>query len=233
MKSAIEQESDVRLQRDVLDELAWEPSVDASQIGVTTHDGVVTLSGHVPLNSVKHMAEEVTKRVHRVRAIANEIEVRPTDEHVRDDEDIAAAAVHGLQWDTQVPDQAVRICVEDGWIKAEGTVEHQFQKNAVDRVLRHLRGACGVTNEVEVVAAEAISPVKEAIESAFKRSAVLNSNNLTVEVEGSTVTVTGDVGSINELAEVDRIVRTKGVHQVNNCVTVTPWGSGPAEEWGY
>ena len=39
--------TDSELQRDVLDELKWEPSVDAAHIGVSAKDGVVTLSGHV------------------------------------------------------------------------------------------------------------------------------------------------------------------------------------------
>jgi osmotically-inducible protein OsmY len=234
MSKTIEKKTDVHLQRDVLDELEWEPSVDAAQIGVTTKDGIVTLTGHVPVYSDKHTAEEAAKRVHGVRAVANEIEVRPSDVHVRDDEDIAAAAVHALQWDAKVPDKDVQISVEDGWIKAEGTVEHRFQKAAVDRVLRHLHGARRVTNDIRVVSPEAVSAVTSAIESAFKRSAVLNSRKLAVEVADSTVTITGDVHSLSELAEVERVAWSAGgVREVRNCVTITPWGFGPAEEWGY
>ncbi len=226
--------TDAHLQRDVLDELEWEPSVDAAQIGVTTKEGVVTLTGHVPVYAEKHTAEEVAKRVHGVRAVANEIEVRPSDAHVRDDEDIAAAAVHALQWDAKVPDQEIQISVEDGWIKAEGTVAHRYQKAAVDRLLRHLHGARGVTNDINVISQQEISEVKNAIEAAFKRSAVLNSKNLSVEVEDSTVTITGDVHSHSELEEVERIAwSAAGVHRLQNCVTITPWGFGPAEEWGY
>jgi len=226
--------TDTHLQRDVLDELEWEPSVDAAQIGVTSKEGVVTLTGHVPVYSEKHTAEEAAKRVHGVRAVANEIEVRPLDAHVRDDEDIAAAAVHALEWDAKVPDKVVQVFVEDGWIKAEGTVEHRYQKAAVDRVLRHLHGSRGVTNEIKVIPQQSLSEVKAALEAAFKRSAVLNSKNLSVDVDDSTVTITGDVHSHAELAEVERMAWSAGgVCKVHNCVTITPWGFGPAEEWGY
>ncbi len=226
--------TDVRLRRNVLDELEWEPSLDAAQIGVTTKDGIVTLIGHVPVYSEKHAAEEVVKRVHGVRAVANEIEVRPSGAHVRDDEDIAAAAVHALQWDAEVPDRNVQITVEDGCIRAEGTVEHRFQKAAVDRVLRHLHGVRGVTNEVNVVSPRAVSAVKRAIEAAFERSAALNSRTLSIEVEDATVTIVGDVHSLSELAEVERVAwSASGVRSVQNCVTITPWGNGRAEEWGY
>lgn len=226
--------SDEHLQRDVLDELEWEPSVDAAQIGVTSHEGVITLTGHLPVYSKKHTAEEAAKRVHGVRAVANEIEVRPSDVHVRDDEDIAAAAVHALEWDVEVPEQDVRLSVEDGWISVEGTVEHRYQRAAVDRVLRHLHGSRGVTNEIDVASHRSVAEVKADLEAAFRRSAVLNSKNLSVDVDDSTVTITGDVHSHAELAEVERMAWSAGgVCKVQNCVTITPWGFGPAEEWGY
>lgn len=88
--------TDANLQRDVLDEMEWDPSIDAAQIGVIAKEGVVTLTGHLPVYSAKHTAEEVAKRVHGVRAVANEIEVRPADAQVWDDEQIAAAAVHSF-----------------------------------------------------------------------------------------------------------------------------------------
>ncbi|MCA9119421.1 MAG: BON domain-containing protein [Planctomycetaceae bacterium] len=224
----------VHLQRDILDELDWEPSIDAAHIGVTTNDGVVTLSGHVPVYAEKQMAEQVTKRVHGVRAVANEIEVRPVDAHVRDDEDIASAAVHALEWDAKVPHERVQISVGEGWITAEGTVEQQYQKAAVDRVLRHLVGLRGVTNNIVVIPREMTDEMKERIMSAFARSAVLRARDLTVEVEGSTVVLTGDAHTHAELEEAERIAWDLGnAACVQNCITLTPWGFGPAEEWGY
>lgn len=89
-------------------------------------------------------------------------------------------------------------------------------------------------NEIGVVSPQTISAIKTAIESAFKRSSLLNSKTLAVEVEESKVTITGDVHSLNELTEVERTAwSTGGVQEVDNCVTITPWGTGPAEEWGY
>ena len=228
------EKTDVHLQRNVMDELNWEPSITAAQIGVTAKEGVVTLIGHVPVYSEKHTAEEVAKRVHGVRAIANEIEVRPPETHVQDDEEIAAAASHALRWDAKVPDQDIQIAVEDGCVKAEGTVEHRYQKAAVDRVLRHLNGVRAINNEVNVVSPEAVSALKQTIEAALKRSALLNARPLSVEVENATVTITGDVHSMSEFAEVERMAWcARGVQDVQNCATITPWGTGPAEEWGY
>jgi osmotically-inducible protein OsmY len=39
--------TDLGIQQDVLDELAFEPSIDAAHIGVSVEDGIATLSGHV------------------------------------------------------------------------------------------------------------------------------------------------------------------------------------------
>ncbi len=226
--------TEVNLQRDVLDELDWDPSVEAAQLGVTVHEGVVTLTGHVAVYSQKHAAEEVAKRVRGVRAVANEIEVRPTEVHVRDDEDIAMAAVHALSWNTKVPDDRVQVTVEDGWVTLEGTVERPFQRNEAERAVYHLSGVRGVTNSLTVAPREVLDSIQVDIEAAFRRSAVLHAKSLRVEMEDTTVILTGDVHTLAELEEAMRIAwSAPGVRHVHNCLTITPWGSGPAEEWGY
>ena len=226
--------SDAQLQRDILNELEWEPRVEASRFGVTAHEGVVTLMGHVPVYAEKHLAEEVCKRVHGVRAVANEVEVRPDEVHMRDDEDIATAALHALEWDVQVPADRLQITVTEGWITVDGEVEEPYQRTEVDRVLRHLAGARGITNTIDIVHREVHGVTREHIEAAFRRSATLDSRSIAVEVDERTVILTGDVHSHCELEEAERIAWTaRGVRDVQNCITITPWGTGPAEEWGY
>jgi osmotically-inducible protein OsmY len=231
--------NDVLLQRHVLEELDWEPSVDAEHVGVTVEGGVVALTGHVPVYAEKHAAEEVVKRVHGVRAVANDIEVRPTGLHVRDDADIAAAALHALEWDSKVPDDRLQLTVREGWVVLDGTVEAQYQKAAAERAVRHLVGTRGVSNNIrvtrwEVPHGEFSAEIKTSIEAALLRSATLNSKRIRVETDGDVVILTGDVHSHVELEEAERMAWTaRGVHHVNNCLTITPWGSGPAEEWGY
>ena len=142
--------------------------------------------------------------------------------------------VHALQWDALVPVHDLKVTVESGWVKIEGTVERQFEKAAVDRAVRHLSGLRGVTNDVQVTPPEAISEIQNGIQAAFRRSALLNSRELDVEVDGTTVILTGDAHSHLELEEAQRIAWTApGVQKVENCLTLTPWGFGPADEWGY
>lgn len=226
--------NDAQLQHDVIEELEWESSVDGAQIGVTAREGVVTLTGHVPVHSQKVTAEDVAKRVHGVRAVANEIEVRPPESHRRDDADLAAAVIHALKWDSAVPEDRIVVTVRDGLVTLEGTVAARFQRDAADRVVRHLRGVRKVNNRIVVQHTETSDRLKASLEDAFRRSATLDSKRLFVTAEHGKVILRGDVHSHAERDEAERIAwAAPGVRQVENCITITPWGYGPADEWGY
>jgi osmotically-inducible protein OsmY len=226
--------SDEIVQLHVLEELDWESSINAAQIGVTVASGVVTLTGHVPTYGEKLTAEEVAKRVHGVKKIASEIEVRPAEGHQRDDAEIAGAALRALEWDAKTPHDRIQVIVRNGWITLGGTVEHRFQKIAADRAVRHLVGVRGVTNGIVVESNHTPERLKTGIEAALRRSATVNSKKVCIAAEGGAVVLSGDVHSFAERDEAERICwRARGVSQVENCITVTPWGQGPAEEWGY
>src|SRR3954447_4649810 len=138
--------TDSELQRDVLNELKWEPSVDAAHIGVSVKDGVVTLSGHVSSYAEKYAAERAAKRVHGVKAVANELDVKLPGSSRRTDEDIAMAAVSALRSNSSVPADNIKVTVRDGWITLDGTVEWQYQKLAAENAVRYLPGVKGVIN---------------------------------------------------------------------------------------
>ena len=142
--------SDVDLQRDILDELEWEPSVNAAHIGVTVKDGVVTLTGHVPSYAEKYAAERAAKRVHGVMAVANELDVKLPGSSQRTDQDIATACVNALKANISVPRDKVKVIVNKGWVTLEGEVEWQYQKTAAESSVRYLSGVVGVTNLITV-----------------------------------------------------------------------------------
>ncbi|MEZ6073563.1 MAG: BON domain-containing protein [Pirellulales bacterium] len=226
--------TDTCLQRLVMDELEWEPSIREANIGVTCQEGIVTLRGEVPVFSEKHMAETVAKRVHGVTRVVNDIDVSPDQPHEREDETLEAAARRAIEWDAGVPSSGVQVSVEDGWITLSGAVEHHFERAAAERAVRHMRGSRGVTNEIEVTSIDVAERLAETIASAIARSAALNRHGIDIEVDARDVVLSGDVHTVHEREEAERIAwKARGVRNVENCITVTPWGTGNWQEWGY
>ena|ERR1051326_1675521 len=186
------------LRRDVLDELDWDPEVDATKIGVTAADGVVTLTGIVRSFTDRWMAEKVVKRVAGVEGVANELHVALVDEDRRDDTDIAVSAINALEWNSRVPKDRVKITVREGWLQLEGDVEWEFQRRAAEDAVRWLRGVRGVTNAITVNPHVSASDVKQKIEMAIRRNAEVDANAIHVETVDTTVTLTGKVRSFAE-----------------------------------
>jgi osmotically-inducible protein OsmY len=173
--------SDKDLQHDVLEEMRWDPSVDAAHVGVSVKYGVVTLSGHVSSFAEKHAAERAAKRVHGVRAVANELNVKLPYFSRRTDEDIAGWAANLLSWNFQVPADKIMVTVSNGWVTLEGEVEWQYQE-AAERVVRSLTGVVGVSNQIKNKPRVSPDELKSKIEDAFKRSAELDARRISVEV---------------------------------------------------
>ncbi len=215
--------NDTKLQHDVLAELEWEPSIDASKIGVTANDGVVTLTGSVNRYIDKMTAERVAKRIYGVKALADDIEVKLLGSAERDDSDIAAAAVSALKWDASVPSGAVQVTVRNGWITLEGEVEWGYQKDAAEHAIRILKGVKSVVNNVKVKASVKPGDVKDKIEAAFKRSAEIDARRISVEAHDGRVNLSGRVHSWTERDEAQQAAwAAPGVTAVENHITVAP-----------
>jgi osmotically-inducible protein OsmY/prolyl-tRNA editing enzyme YbaK/EbsC (Cys-tRNA(Pro) deacylase) len=223
MKGEPTMKTDSILQQDVIDELAWEPSIDAAALGVTAEDGVVTLSGHVPSYAEKWNAEHVAKRVVGVRGVANEIAVRLPGTSARSDSDIARAALSALEWDVWAPEQRIVVTVNDGWVKLEGTLDSQHQKLAAERVVRPLTGVKGVTNLLKVTPIVQPAEVSTNIAAAFQRSAVLDARQIQVETHGNRVVLRGNVRVWDEREAAERAAwAAPGVAAVDNQIMVQP-----------
>lgn len=216
--------SDLKLQSDTLDELKWEPSVDAAHIGVSVDDGVITLTGHVPTFAEKLAAERATQRVSGVKAVANDIEVRPQGTGERDDTDIARAAADALKWRASVPSDRIKVAVSKGWVTLEGEVDWQFQKEDAADAVHSLLGVRGVMNDLIVTPRATASEVKSRIESAFRRSAAVDAAKVDIDVIGGKVTLRGDVRSWAERQEAERTAwAAPGVTAVENRIAVIPY----------
>lgn len=214
--------SSEQIQLDVLDELAYDPAVDSSCIEVTaTAGGVVTLKGRVPTYMQARAAERAAKRVRGVRAVANDIGVKPAEGFGLDDTGVAQAALQAIAWSASVPRDAIRMTVSRGWITLEGKVDWDYQRGAAYDVVRDLRGVRGVSNLIEIRPSAKASEIRVKIEDAFRRNAQLDADRVTVEVVGSRVTLHGSVGSWAEKEAAERAAfAAPGVISVDNRIEV-------------
>jgi osmotically-inducible protein OsmY len=214
--------NDKDLQHDIMEDLRWDPSIDASKIGVAASNGVVTLTGGVPSYFQKQVAERVAQRVAGVRAVANDIEVQLPSAVQKTDAGIASTALNALKWSASVPDENIKVSVTKGWVTLEGNVEWNYQREASEKAVEALIGVKGVTNRISVSPHIKSQEVKSEIKAALHRYAELESRNIEVDAADSTVTLRGSVRSWAERKEAENAAwMAPGVTQVKNEIVVT------------
>nr|WP_315431715.1 BON domain-containing protein [uncultured Albidiferax sp.] len=201
--------TDSQIQADVNAELKWEPSVNAAHIGVEVKEGIVTLTGHVESYAEKWNAEHAAQRVPGVRALAVEMDVALPGWSHRHDSDIAQSVENVLQWSTSLAKDSVQVMVEKGWVTLTGEVDWEYQRQAAASVVRHLMGVTGVSDQIAIKPKVTLSAVKADIEAALRRRAASDADHITVKVQDSEVTLTGNVHSWSE----------------RNLATLTAWGT--------
>lgn len=207
--------TDAHIKADVIDELAWDPAVNATGIGVAVREGVVTLTGHLDSYAEKHAVERAVHRVAGVRGIAVELDVRLAAERKRSDSDIAQAAATALQLNSLVPDEKVQVLVENGRVTLTGEVDWSYQLASAEQCVRPLAGVRGLSNQITIKSRASSKDVGAQITAALTRQAVREAKHITVEVEGSVVTLWGKVHSLAEReAAVGAAFSARGVSRV-------------------
>ncbi|AMK22991.1 BON domain-containing protein [Sphingomonas histidinilytica] len=214
--------SDSQLQRDVMDELTWEPSVDHADIGVAVTDGVVTLSGYVKSYPEKLAAEKAARRVAGVKAIAEEIKVRFASDPKTADHEIAKRILDMFAWNVSIPDDKIKVKVEHGWVTLTGTVDWYYQSDEARKVAGKITGVIGVGNQIEIKQhVPTAHDVKDRIVAAFKRQANLDAATVTVLTDGGKVTLGGKVKAWNERQIAERAAwAAPGVVRVEDNIVV-------------
>jgi len=215
--------SDRDIERDVKEELEWNPDLEASDIAVSVKDGVVTLAGFVKSYTDKYEAETAAKRVAGVSGVANDLEVRLPSIDERPDPDIARDAVAALKSQLPISSEHIKVVVKHGWVTLEGQVEWQYQKNTAESAVRRIKGVKGVSNMILLKPRVEPSEIKQKIQQAFKRNAEVDANRIVVETKGSEVILKGTVRSWIEREEAERVAwSAPGVTRVEDRIVVSP-----------
>jgi osmotically-inducible protein OsmY len=216
--------SDHKLRQDVLDELEFEPSVNAAHIGVGVNRGVITLTGFVPSYAEKRAVERAVWRVKGVRAIAEEIAVRLPEDKKTADEEIAGRAVDILKWRVGLPADQIAIKVEKGLVTLSGELDWNYEKTEAAAAVQHLSGVTGVINDIRVRASAVSLPqVKDKIEKALLRSAELDASRITVRTDGAKVVLGGKIHAWFERDIAERAAwAVPGVSEVSDEIQIEP-----------
>ena len=213
--------TNAELQKEVQDAIKWEPLLNAAEIGVTAKEGVVTLTGSVDNYAKKAQAEDAAKSVTGVKAVVEKIEINNSGWGSTSDGDIAKEIVSALKWNFQVPNEIVKVKVENGWVTLDGELNWNFQRDAARDAVRHLTGVKGVTNNLKIKSETQDVIEQKDIENAITRNWSMTDANITVKVSGSWVTLTGIVDSWYQKEEAGRIAwKAQGVEMVVNDLVV-------------
>lgn len=214
--------NELKLRDDVMDELAYEPSVEAAHIGVAVDQNTVTLTGHVSSYAQNFAAIAAVRRVKGVRGIADEIEVVDPAQALTSDEDLLQRAVNMLAWESVVPAEAIQVTVHSRLVTLTGKVNWEYQKSSAERSIRRLASVRAVIKNIEIEPHAKAEDVKGKIEAALKRHAEVEAKNICVTVrDDSDVLLEGEVQSWDEKVAVEKAAwSAPGVKNVKDQLTI-------------
>lgn len=214
--------TDEKIQQDVIEQIKWNPQLNASEIGVAVKNGVVTLSGQVDTYQKKLLAEKEVRKVSGVKAIAEDIHVGLSATNKKTDTEIAEAVVNALKWHTSIPHENIQVKVEDGFVTLEGEVEWEFQRESAKNAVVSLAGVRSVINTIKLKGKVTPDDLKQKIKAAFHRSATIDAGKIEIEVVGAKAILKGKVRSFAEREDAESTAwSAPGILDVENKLELT------------
>ena len=214
--------SDNDVDKQVVDQLYWDNSVQVADVGVTVDDGWVTLEGSVPSYSAKYTAEDDAYLVDGVKFVDNQLVVNyptfPSDKQIK--EDVKSA----LDWDFALDSQKIKVSVKDGTVKLLGTVDAYWKKTLAEDDTAKVNGVLSIVNELAIVTTGKWSDetIGKDIEEAMRRNIFVDVNDVDVKVKKGKVTLTGEVPNwAAKDAAYSSALFTAGVVSVDNKITIS------------
>jgi len=212
---------DEALLSDIIREFKWDPQITSKDIGGSIKDGVVTIYGFVSSYMEKDAAERAAKRVRGVRAVANDLELKP--QFTRTDPEIARDVVQDMVNHIFLPADRVTVTVRNGWVTLEGIVDWQYQRKLAEDSAKKIRGVMGITNNIVLKPRVSTTDVKTNIEQALQRNALVDAHGVTVQADGTLVRLSGTVRSWAEKEQADEAAwSAPGVTSVDNQIVIMP-----------
>ena len=195
---------DYKVKQDVIDELDWEPEVEASRVGVEVSDGAVTLLGAVDTYRQKQAAHSAAKRVAGVRSLVDRLEIELPIQHRLSDEGLAERIAHVLNWNVSADAKNVQAEVQDGIVTLTGELDYNFQRKNILKNIEHVSGVVNVVDQMTVKPKVSASDVEDRIKGALNRHTEIESENVSVRVLDGVVTLEGTAESLEEMDRIEQ-----------------------------
>jgi osmotically-inducible protein OsmY len=213
--------TDLEIQKNVMEQLRWQPILDAAEIGVSVKNGIVTLSGLVSSYPKKLAAETAAKKVSGVKAVAEDIVVHIYPDQQKTDTELAEAVANALKWHSAITSEKIKIKVEDAFVTLSGQVDWSYERAMAANAINTLSGVRLVVNNITVKPRPLAGDISKKIESAFQRHASIDSGKVKVSVTGDKITLHGSVRSWSEKEDAEEAAwAALGVSQVTNDLVV-------------
>lgn len=215
------QKTDTHILQDVIAELKWDPSIDATHIQVAVLNGNATVTGRVSNQSEKLNVERSVQRVSGVNAVLVNLEYSMSEPSKKTDLEIASRAINLLQWMTYWDKDSIEVLVENGWVTLKGEVDWKYQQDAAVDIIRHLIGVAGIIDEITIKQIASTNDIKFEIEQALRRHLSSDAAHILVNVRAGEVTLSGSANNWQDAKlALHSAASTFGVWNVQNNMSV-------------